>query len=597
MQLDKKNTQVANGNGQAHDNALHKVAIATTAPLPATPLVSPQSLAARRDHRKQCAEFWQNYGPATQQPNGDEDYYPDRRGNFSKGLPHLATGLVEPNAYVKLLKAMTTGATNDFAAIPTAMPPVLARPYVSPQAGLALEMIGADPAHVALPAAPKFNSVVNVAEIAENYWMALLRDLPFADYQGSDLVQSAIADFEQNLADGSRLRQSLLARDVPAAGQPLTPNTLFRGIFVGEQAGPFISQFLLQDCFIGAQPIDQRMRTVVPGLDYMTSFGSWLDVQRGIKQPKDSFDPIRRYIRNGRDLGQWVHVDQLYQAYLLACLQLLEGGAKVSSTNPYQGSTNQTGFATFGGPHILSLVTEVATRALKAVWYQKWAVHRRLRPEAFAGRIHAKYIGGADGQTVNFSIDNAIEQVNIINRIYSVHGSLLLPMAFPEGSPLHPAYGAGHATVAGACTTILKAWFKGDEKFNTLHHPIEGTPLAAMQAANDGLSLQSYTGPDANDLTIEGELNKVAGNIAIGRNFAGVHWRSDYRESLLLGEKVAISMLMDYAGSFNEPGVVFQFNSFTGRKVVVGDHQVWIDGQPKIQQMLSFSEELAGLDQ
>ena len=89
----------------------------------------------------------------------------------------------------------------------------------------------------------------------------------------------------------------------------------------------------------------------------------------------------------------------------------------------------------------------------------------------------------------------------------------------------------------------------------------------------------------------------MAGNIAIGRNFAGVHWRSDYRESLLLGEKVAISMLMDYAGSFNEPGVVFQFNSFTGRKVVVGDHQVWIDGQPKIQQMLSFSEELAGLDQ
>ncbi len=35
----------------------------------------------------------------------------------------------------------------------------------------------------------------------------------------------------------------------------------------------------------------------------------------------------------------------------------------------------------------------------------------------------------------------------------------LLPMAFPEGSPMHPAYGAGHATVAGACVTILKAFF------------------------------------------------------------------------------------------------------------------------------------------
>ncbi len=42
---------------------------------------------------------------------------------------------------------------------------------------------------------------------------------------------------------------------------------------------------------------------------------------------------------------------------------------------------------------------------------------------------------------------------------YMPAGNALLPMAFPEGSPTHPAYGAGHATVAGACVTILKAWF------------------------------------------------------------------------------------------------------------------------------------------
>ena len=32
-----------------------------------------------------------------------------------------------------------------------------------------------------------------------------------------------------------------------------------------------------------------------------------------------------------------------------------------------------------------------------------------------------------------------------------------------EGCPTHPSYGAGHATVAAACVTILKAWF--DESF------------------------------------------------------------------------------------------------------------------------------------
>ena len=162
---------------------------------------------------------------------------------------------------------------------------------------------------------------------------------------------------------------------------------------------------------------------------------------------------------------------------------------------------------------------------------------------------------------------------------------------------MHPAYGAGHATVAGACTTILKAWFKGSEKFSTMHHPHQNHLLVPMQASMNGLSLAPYTGADAADLTIEGELNKLAGNIAIGRNFAGVHWRSDYRESLLLGEKVAISSLMDYVGSFNESDVKFEFRSFTGHDVVVGDHEVTIDGNQVIQQAVPFCDELSVLNQ
>src|SRR5258706_11515936 len=103
----------------------------------------------------------------------------------------------------------------------------------------------------------------------------------------------------------------------------------------------------------------------------------------------------------------------------------------------------------------------------------------------------------------------------------SKHGSYLLPMAFPEGSPLHPSYGAGHATVAGACVTILKAWF--DESF-IIPNPAQATP--------DGLSLVPYTGQL---LTVGGELNKLAFNVAVGRNMAGIHWRSDAAASLRLG--------------------------------------------------------------
>lgn len=45
------------------------------------------------------------------------------------------------------------------------------------------------------------------------------------------------------------------------------------------------------------------------------------------------------------------------------------------------------------------------------------------------------------------------------DQVAQKYGTYFLPMAFPEGSPTHPSYGSGHATVAGACTTILKAFF------------------------------------------------------------------------------------------------------------------------------------------
>jgi hypothetical protein len=51
---------------------------------------------------------------------------------------------------------------------------------------------------------------------------------------------------------------------------------------------------------------------------------------------------------------------------------------------------------------------------------------------------------------------------------------------------------------------------------------------------------------------VGGELNKLAANIAIGRNAAGVHWRSDYTESLRLGEEIAIGILKEQRLTYNE---------------------------------------------
>jgi hypothetical protein len=265
-----------------------------------------------------------------------------------------------------------------------------------------------------------------------------------------------------------------------------------------------------------------------------------------------------------RDLARYVQVDALYEAYLNACLILLAHKAPVDPGNPYVGNkpdaATQVGFGTFGDPHVLSLVTEVATRALKAVWYQKWFVHRRLRPEAYGGLINVK-LQGVGGTKKNYPIHKDILDSQALKEVRSKFGSFLLPMAFPEGSPTHPAYGAGHATVAGACVTILKAWFDDEAPLPASLKP--KVPNAA------GTDLVDYTGPDAGSLTIGGELNKVAANIAIGRNMAGVHWRSDYQQSVLLGEQVALSILRQQRKDFHEKDWSFTLHTFEGKKVTI----------------------------
>jgi membrane-associated phospholipid phosphatase len=308
----------------------------------------------------------------------------------------------------------------------------------------------------------------------------------------------------------------------------------------------------------GANFIQQKLQTTVAGLDYMTSFGAWLEAQNGCQPAQtDQFEPTRRYIINGRDLGQWVHIDVLFQAYFIAFLCMGEMGVPANPGNPYLRSATQDGFGTFGGPHFATLLCEVATRALKAQWFQKWFVHRRQRPEAFAGRVHLA-ASGAVTDPIHADLFNSSVLALIADHNAALNGgemTYLLPQAYPEGSPLHPSYGAGHATVAGACVTILKALF--DESFEVPHPVVPNV---------NGSALLPYSGPA---LTVGGELNKIASNVALARNFAGIHWRSDATASLKLGEAIAINILRDQRACYNEDFRGFTFTKFDGTTVTV----------------------------
>ena len=469
-----------------------------------------------------------------QHNNGEEQDFPNRIANYSKGLPHNGLGDVDGSAYNALLRAVRTGRPADFDAIPLAG----TRKLTSPQAGLAFDLEGPDSHSMAIRPAPRIDGPENSSEMAELYWMALARDVPFVDYGHSSLIDFAASD----LSAFSDFRG-------PKEGGRVTRETIFRGTAAGDLAGPYISQFLLKEIPYGSLRIVQRQQTLRPGIDYLTDYAEWLAVQNGAGRSGDAFDPTRRYIRSLRDFAQYVHVDALYEAYLNACLILLSLGTPIDPGLPPVSSPNQIGFAEFGGPHILSLVTEVATRALKAVWCQKWLVHRRLRPEEFGGRIHNHLTGAA-----TYPIDQEILDSGALAAVYGTTGTYLLPQAYRDGCPTHPAYGAGHATVAGACVTIQKAFF--DESFE-IPDPVESNA--------DGTDLLPYSGTA---LTVGGELNKVAANIAIGRNAAGIHWRTDYSESILLGEGVAIGILEEQKHGHNQD-FSMTLTRFDGTRVTI----------------------------
>ncbi|MCE7980691.1 MAG: phosphatase PAP2 family protein [Caldilinea sp. CFX5] len=482
--------------------------------------------------RLKVAERLQMMTPVTHPTNGDEARHPNFIACYSKALPHNALGEVEPAAYQALVDAMTGKSACE--AIPIGGPVKLA----NPQAAFAFHLEGMETHNLTMPPAPAFESAETAAELVELYWQALTRDVPFAHYGEEALTNAAIADQQPFPA----------FRQVDAA-------TLFRGETPGDWVGPYLSQFLVLPIPYGAMQIEQRYRVPVAGDDYMTSFEEWLAIQNGASAASSNkLDPTPRYLRNARDVGQWVHADFTHQAFLNAALILNKvGKAALNPSNPYLQSANQGGFVTFGAADVLSLVTGIACAALKAAWAQKWLIHRRLRPEEFAGRVHLH----RTGQT-SYPIHPTLWETQAVSEIYNRFGSYLLPQAYPEGCPTHPAYPAGHAVIAGACVTVLKACT--NEAF-ILPDP--------QVAAADGLSLQPYTGSEP--LTVGGELNKLAANVAIGRNAAGVHWRSDAVEGLLLGEAFALSVLADLALTYHEAFAGFTLTRLDGRRVTVGE--------------------------
>ena len=564
------------------------------------------------------------------------------------------------------------------------------RGWESPRTGHYYDLQGPDSDAVGMPPAPgltdDYPPTELTAEMAEVYALALLRDIPFAkiaaardsartpsDISIKEIIDalSSVAWYAEKKADNLSLQQRRrrAARfeshdkhdiDKPPNNGQFDRRYVFRGSAPGAMSGPHVSQFMLQgtqmdkvassgdspaefcDATIGygSQQISQKVAFFPEAVDYMIHWNAYLDVQNGANFGASSITSSSkpRFIDTPRDLATYVRFDQLYQAYLNACLFML--GSKTDGENNFKAQqpvdrsgsgqgpgfpdrsaeNNRQAFASFGGPHVLTLVTEVATRCLKAVRRQKFNYHRRARPERLGalltlneGALGANVADSALCESTRKALGSMrnelvvlLKQVNAHNKsrrsdntprdgraeradrkqsITRSHAdphlldddthpldpedwnddrNYLLPMAFAEGSPMHPSYGAGHATVAGGCVTMLKAFFHTVGKDGIPEPWPAKLPVVEVQPDSDGQLLQEVSSADS--LTIAGELNKLAANISIGRNMAGVHFYTDYYESLRMGERVATGMLIEQLALYDE-SVEMDFTSFDGDHV------------------------------
>ena len=426
--------------------------------------------------------------------------------------------------------AISSGGPEDFEAISLG----LGRELENPQEGVAFDLEGADSHHLHEPPPPALQRRAG-GRNRELYWMAL-RDVNFDTYDSEPVIERAATDL------------SLLSDfHGPRIHGKVTSATIFRGATSGDVTGPFMSQFLLKDVLFGAtrsaaRSVHVARRRPHDGLSRLA--------RRAGAEPVIHRTSLTRRLATSATFATLPsgYTSTPFTRRISPCLILLAQNTPLGPGLPLNHSRTQTGFVEFGAPHIMSLVTEVATRALKAQWFQKWWVLGVLRPEEFAGRVYHQKAGAAD---------------------YPIHDDLFnSPSLTNRGQARYTPIADGFPRGLADASCL---WFRSRDRRGRVCDDPQGVfrqsatiddPKVPNQ---DDAELVDYT--DQVPLTVLGELNKVASNVATGRNAAGVHWRTDFTGAITLGEEVAISILDEQ--NMSQPVVHLESRRFDGTPTTI----------------------------
>ncbi|KAJ1630382.1 phosphatidic acid phosphatase type 2/haloperoxidase [Pavlovales sp. CCMP2436] len=484
-------------------------------------------------------------------PNDKQLFYP---WVFSKTLKHdAATGLPSVQNVTTLLAAVQCPSAASVAAI--VLNPLSQRKLEGIVGGFDFTMMGGDPRAPHSPIVWPVDSAEHAFEMAEVYAMQLLRDTKFTDWESSPKVH-AIVDFLNGFAAKTT---------APTVNGQITPRTLLRGGGVpGSTIGPYVSQFMLHDFWYGGTHFVQKFN-IEPDTNNGLTWQGWLDIQDGVtknlpivpageavrarsgrllernfwRQQPNPFAPPPHMSPSLDTPGSNVHSDAPFSWYFNAAQIAVQ--MDVGATGIQSSQTSS--WATAGDIDVFASVSHVSLVAMRVAWHNKWSMIMKIRPEVFAQRLELarrfpklvngrRPIPGLAAIQQNMQAAGGLLQMVLNDNKNRTGGqeSLLLALQYPEGSPTHPSHPSGHATVAGACVTVLKAMLE------TLVEGPSGelVPLKwgsatrkTVQASALGDALIAYEGEDAAEMTVNGELNKLASNVAHGRAWAGVHFRTD----------------------------------------------------------------------
>ncbi|KAJ1618448.1 phosphatidic acid phosphatase type 2/haloperoxidase [Pavlovales sp. CCMP2436] len=499
------------------------------------------------------------------QPSDNKLFYP---WVFSKTLKHdAATGLPLVKDVTTLLAAVQCPSAASVAAIK--LNPLSRRKLEGIVNSADYTMLGGDPRALHPPIVWPIDSAERAFEMAEVYAMALLRDTNFIEWESSTKI-ATIVDFLNGFAAKTT---------APIVDGRITPRTLLRGGVPGCTIGPYVSQFMLHDFWYGGAKFVQEF-AVEPDTNNGLTWQGWLDIQNGVTDDTSTLPAGEAiHVHSPRVLGSNVHVDPPSSWYFNAAQ--IAGQMGIDATGIQ--SSISTSWATAGyigarappSPrstlearaathcHVFGSVNHVTIGAMRVAWHTKWSMIMQIRPEVLAQRLELvrkfpelvngkRPIPGLAAIQQNMQAASGLLQMvfNDNKKWTGGEESLLLALQYPEGSPTHPSH-PGTSRWARDGRWRMSNDPKGDARDARGRSRRQARPAEAS-ALGDVLIV--YEGEDVSEMTVNGELNKLGTNIALSRDWAGVHFRTDGDGGLLLGEEFAIAYLVDKAREYCDNG-------------------------------------------